>query len=153
VTETGGGPAEAALTAERCRAQLLTGPPADSVTGVVRHLLAVQGQDPRGFRLSVRVRSAGLVIAEAMARKLPVIASHIGGPAEILTHEANGLLVTPGDEQALAMAIRRLLDDRALRARLGASARQTVEERFTIESDARHVEQHLLRAIQAQKKL
>ena len=95
----------------------------------------------------------GLVIAEAMARKLPVIASHIGGPAEILTHEANGLLVTPGDEQALAMAIRRLLDDRALRARLGASARQTVEERFTIESDARHVEQHLLRAIQAQKKL
>ncbi len=93
----------------------------------------------------------GLVIAEGMARKLPVIASNLGGPAEILTHEANGLLVTPGDEQELAMAIGRLLDDRALRERLGAAARQTVEERFTIESDARHVEQHLLRAIREQK--
>jgi hypothetical protein len=51
------------LIAERCRSQLLTGPPATSVTGVVRHLLAVQGQDPRGFRLSVRVRSAGLTAA------------------------------------------------------------------------------------------
>jgi winged helix DNA-binding protein len=60
VTGDGAGPA---LTAERCRAQLLTGPPASSVTGVVRHLLAVQGQDPRGFRLSVRVRSAGLTAA------------------------------------------------------------------------------------------
>jgi hypothetical protein len=51
------------LTAERCRAQLLTGPPATTVTSVVRHLLAVQGQDPRGFRLSVRVRSTGLTAA------------------------------------------------------------------------------------------
>jgi hypothetical protein len=52
-----------ALTAERCRSQLLTGPPATAVTDVVRHLLAVQGQDPRGFRLSVRARSAGLTAA------------------------------------------------------------------------------------------
>ena len=51
------------LTAERCRAQLLTGPPATTVTSVVRHLLAVQGQDPRGFRLSVRARSTGLTAA------------------------------------------------------------------------------------------
>jgi Winged helix DNA-binding domain len=51
------------LTAERCRAQLLTGPPATAVTSVVRHLLAVQGQDPRGFRLSVRARSTGLTAA------------------------------------------------------------------------------------------
>jgi hypothetical protein len=60
VTTDGAGPR---LTAERCRAQLLTGPPATAVTDVVRHLLAVQGQDPRGFRLSVRARSAGLTAA------------------------------------------------------------------------------------------
>ncbi len=95
----------------------------------------------------------GLVIAEGMARKLPVIASNLGGPAEILTSGVNGLLVTPGDEQDLAEAIGKLLDDRALRERLGTAARQTVEERFTIESDARHAEQHLLRAVQEQKKL
>ena len=89
----------------------------------------------------------GLVIAEGMARRLPVIASNLGGPAEILTHEANGLLVTPGDERELASAIGRLLDDRTLRERLGNAARQTVEERFTIESDARHVEEHLKKAV------
>jgi glycosyltransferase involved in cell wall biosynthesis len=94
----------------------------------------------------------GLVIAEGMARKLPVIASNSGGPAEILTHEGNGLLVTPGDEQQLAMAIGRLLDDQQLRERLGMAAHQTVEERFTIESDAKNAEQHLLRAIREQKK-
>ena len=94
----------------------------------------------------------GLVIAEGMARKLPVIASNIGGPAEILTHEVNGLLVPPGDEQELSLAIGRLSDDQALRERLGNAARQTVEERFTIESDARHAEQHLLRTIQEHKK-
>jgi glycogen synthase len=93
----------------------------------------------------------GLVIAEGMARKLPVIASNLGGPAEILTHEVNGLLVTPGNEQELAMAIGRLMDDQALRDRLGTAARQTVEERFTIESDARLAEQRLLRAVQEQK--
>jgi hypothetical protein len=64
VTDSGAGlTGPAGLTAERCRAQLLTGPPATAVTSVVRHLLAVQGQDPRGFRLSVRARSTGLTAA------------------------------------------------------------------------------------------
>jgi uncharacterized protein YcaQ len=48
------------VVAQRCAAQLLSGPPAGSATEVVSHLLAVQGQDPRGARLAVRARSAGL---------------------------------------------------------------------------------------------
>ena len=48
------------LAAERLRAQLLSGPPAGSVTGVAGHLLAVQAQDPRGARLAVRARTSGL---------------------------------------------------------------------------------------------
>lgn len=52
------------LAAERCRAQLLSGPPATSVAGVVQHLLAVQAQDPRGARLAIRARSAGLSAAD-----------------------------------------------------------------------------------------
>jgi hypothetical protein len=52
------------LALERCAGQLLSGPPARSVTGVVRHLLAVQGQDPRGVRLAVRSRTAGLTAAD-----------------------------------------------------------------------------------------
>lgn len=49
-----------ALTAERLAAQLLSGPPAGDVDEVVRRLLAVQGQDPRGARLAVRSRTTGL---------------------------------------------------------------------------------------------
>jgi hypothetical protein len=45
---------------ERFGAQLLTGPPAHSAAEVTERLLAVQGQDPRGFRLAVRSRSTGL---------------------------------------------------------------------------------------------
>ena len=52
------------VLAARCTAQLLSGPPADSVEGAVRHLLAVQGQDPRGFRLAVRARTSGTTAAD-----------------------------------------------------------------------------------------
>jgi winged helix DNA-binding protein len=50
--------------AERLTAQLLAGVPAREPLEVVRHLLAVQGQDPRGARLAIRVRSEGLVAAD-----------------------------------------------------------------------------------------
>ncbi len=52
------------LVAERCGAQLLSGPPAATPAEVVRRLLAVQGQDPRGVRLAIRARTAGLTAAD-----------------------------------------------------------------------------------------
>jgi hypothetical protein len=52
------------IVAERCRAQLLSGRPARSAVEVTERLLAVQGQDPRGFRLAVRARSSGLEAAD-----------------------------------------------------------------------------------------
>jgi glycosyltransferase involved in cell wall biosynthesis len=89
----------------------------------------------------------GLVVAEAMARELPVIGSKVGGPAEILTHDVDGLLTEPGDERALAAALRDLVENPDKRKRLGEAAKVTVQARFTIEENARHVEQHLLKAI------
>ena len=89
----------------------------------------------------------GLVVAEAMARGLPVIASNIGGPVEIITHNVDGLLVEPGDVQELAAAITRLFEDPATRQRLGQVAHRTVQERFRIEVNAQRVAQHLLRTI------
>ncbi|HEX9032480.1 MAG TPA: winged helix DNA-binding domain-containing protein [Streptosporangiaceae bacterium] len=53
-----------AILAQRFAAQLLTGAAATSAVGVVTRLLAVQGQDPRGARLAVRVRSDGLTAAD-----------------------------------------------------------------------------------------
>jgi hypothetical protein len=50
--------------AERLAAQLLSGPPARDPVAVAERLLAVQGQDPRGARLAIRARSAGLTAAD-----------------------------------------------------------------------------------------
>jgi hypothetical protein len=61
VTDVEARPVE--LVAERCRAQLLSGPPAATAADAVRRLLAVQGQDPRGVRLAIRARTAGLSAA------------------------------------------------------------------------------------------
>ena len=58
---------ELAVTAERCAAQLLCGDPAGSAEEVTRRLLAVQAQDPRGARLTIRARSAGLSAADVDA--------------------------------------------------------------------------------------
>jgi hypothetical protein len=52
------------LIAERLSSQLLSGPPAPSPEAVVRRLLAVQAQDPRGARLAVRARSRGLAASD-----------------------------------------------------------------------------------------
>lgn len=56
--------AEARVTAERAVAQLLSGPPAARAEEVAGRLLAIQGQDPRGARLAIRVRSQGLSAAD-----------------------------------------------------------------------------------------
>jgi hypothetical protein len=58
---------EQAVTAERCAAQLLCGDPAGSAAEVTGRLLAVQAQDPRGARLTIRARSAGLSAADVDA--------------------------------------------------------------------------------------
>jgi Winged helix DNA-binding domain len=52
------------LIAQRCAAQLLAGQPAGSAVDVVERLLAVQAQDPRGARLAIRPRSAGLLASD-----------------------------------------------------------------------------------------
>ena len=60
-------PGERAVTAQRCAAQLLCGDPAASAAEVTGRLLAVQAQDPRGARLTIRSRSAGLSAADVDA--------------------------------------------------------------------------------------
>src|SRR4051812_26679692 len=52
------------LLAERLTAQLLAGPPARDPVAVAERLLAIQGQDPRGARLAIRARSAGVTAAD-----------------------------------------------------------------------------------------
>jgi glycosyltransferase involved in cell wall biosynthesis len=75
-------------------------------------------------------------LLEAMALGTPVIASRVGGLAEVVRDEVTGLLFTPGDATALAGAIRRLIVDPALRARLGAEARRVQRAKYSLESMA-----------------
>jgi len=72
-------------------------------------------------------------LLEAMALSRPVVASDVGGIPEVIQHGINGLLVPPGDDDALARACLELLRNREYAARLGARARQTVEQAFSHE--------------------
>ncbi len=72
-------------------------------------------------------------IREAMAMERLVVASDIGGNAELVIDGETGLLVPAGDTDALARAISSLLWDQQLRRRLGANARRKVQDSFTTE--------------------
>jgi glycosyltransferase involved in cell wall biosynthesis len=73
----------------------------------------------------------GLVFAEAMAMKRPVVALDNGGTPEVVEHGKSGLLSPPGDIDALAANLLRLLEDPALRIKFGEYGRSRVEEYFT----------------------
>ncbi|GAB4506122.1 MAG: hypothetical protein Kow00123_02600 [Anaerolineales bacterium] len=82
---------------------------------------------------SVEPEPFGRVIVEAMAARLPIVATAAGAVPEILEDERTGLLVPPGDADRLAQALERLMRDPDLRRRLSAAARQEVEARFTVQ--------------------
>jgi glycosyltransferase involved in cell wall biosynthesis len=76
----------------------------------------------------------GVVCAEAMAHGRPVVASAVGGLLDLVVDGETGILVPPGDVEALREAFRRLLADQKLRRRLGEAARRRARERFSWES-------------------
>jgi glycosyltransferase involved in cell wall biosynthesis len=75
-----------------------------------------------------RAETYGMVVTEALARGLPVLAADVGGVTEALGHGEDGtrpgLLVAPGDPAALGAALRAWLGDAALRGRLRLAARE-----------------------------
>lgn len=80
-----------------------------------------------------------LVLLEGMARRRAVVATPVGGTPELVLDEKTGLLVPPRDPGALADAIKRLLADPSLRARLGEAGHRRVAERFSADSMCRRV--------------
>ncbi|WP_426733197.1 glycosyltransferase family 4 protein [Myxococcus faecalis] len=88
---------------------------------------------------STRPEPFGLTIAEALACGRPSLVSRASGAAEVLTDGVDARLLTPGDAQALASAMRQLLSDAPRRARLGEAARKTAVEHFSRERYAREV--------------
>ena len=72
------------------------------------------------------------VILEYMASSKPVVATGVGGNPEIVVHGQTGLLVPPADSEALAGAIRSILEDKEGGLRFGIAGRRRVEERFSL---------------------
>ncbi|MCY4021540.1 MAG: glycosyltransferase [Chloroflexi bacterium] len=75
----------------------------------------------------------GLVLLEAMSRRVPVIANRVSAIPEVVAHGQTGLLVEPRDVDALAAAMARLLEDHALRQHMGLLGAARLEERFNVE--------------------
>ena len=88
------------------------------------------------FVLPSRAEGLPMALLEAMAAGVPVIASAVGGIPDVVQHGVNGLLIAPGDAVDLLRALRRVLRDPQLAARLGAAGRETVR--------ARHAPEHVL---------
>jgi glycosyltransferase involved in cell wall biosynthesis len=79
------------------------------------------------FVLSSRHEGLPIALLEAMAAGLPSVVTGVGGIPEVVRDGVDGFVVPPGDAAALAACIGRVIDDRELACRLGASARERVE--------------------------
>ena len=82
---------------------------------------------------SIEAEGFPLVALEAMARGVPAVASRDGGIEEIIGNGVGGLLVPPGDENALAAALGRVLGDAVLRSRLISVTHADLDQRFSPE--------------------
>lgn len=88
---------------------------------------------------SIKPEPFGLVLTEAMAGGIPVIAANRGGPCEILTDEIDGFLRDPRDAAALGATIARLLGEDRLRAEIGAAGRASALARFDPDQYVAHL--------------
>jgi glycosyltransferase involved in cell wall biosynthesis len=119
------------LAAGDARITFLPPVPAEDVVSRLAcyHLLAVPSQ---------WLETGPLVVLEAFAAGVPVIGSDLGGIAELVEHEVDGLLVEPASSAAWGQALRRLLADRELLARLRRGVRpprgmgQVAEDMLTV---------------------
>jgi len=93
-----------------------------------------EGPDVEGF---------GIVYLEANVMGKPVIGSRAGGVPEAVADGVSGLLVVPGSARAIADALRKLMDDRDLAARLGAQGRERVIREFADDRQLASLAAHL----------
>ena len=74
-----------------------------------------------------------LVLLEAMASGVPVVATDTSGGSDIVAHRANGLLVRRGDPRSLALAVKELHEDRVLAQTLARSGREETAQKYSLE--------------------
>lgn len=100
-----------------------------------------------------RTEGLPLTVLEAMAAGRPIVATRVGGVGELITHGESGLLVEPGEPQAVAhavaQALRTLMDDPERATAMGQRAQATARERFSAEVCADQYAEEYARLIEA----
>ncbi len=92
------------------------------------------------FVLPSRFEGLSYALLEASAASLPIIASRVGGIPEVITDEETGLLIAPGDTEALGAAILRVTRDVDLRNHLGSAASARVREYYSLAAMVAEIE-------------
>ena len=93
------------------------------------------------FLLSSLNEGFGLVLVEAMAMRLPIVATRVGGVPEVVAHEKTGILVAPKDPKAMADAVQRLYHNRQRAKELGLAGFERAEHVFDIPKIVKQYEQ------------
>lgn len=93
------------------------------------------------FVLPSRSEGFGRVNLEAMAMGKPVISTNVGGIPEVVVDGVTGILVPPGDPNALSRALMKLLDDPNQRESMGREGRKRVKERFHLQGSVQRIQE------------
>jgi mannosylfructose-phosphate synthase len=105
---------------------------------VVEKLMVPYYQNAQFFVMPSIFEPFGMTVQEAMASGITVIASKFGGINTVLTHEKDGLLIDPKNEEEFAGSMLRLLEDLEFRDRLSAEAARLIRENYSWEAIADH---------------
>jgi glycosyltransferase involved in cell wall biosynthesis len=103
------------------------------------------------FVLASFAEGIPVVLMEAMAMEIPCISTFVAGIPELIRNETDGILVPPSDDLALASAINRLIEDSALRHRLGVAARRRVMEKYDLDRSVTHLAEIFVNRIGRQR--
>ena len=114
---------ETAIRGEALRDRVEVLPPTTDIPALMR--------TAHVFVMSSRWEGLPLAVIEAMMSGLPVVATRVGGVPEVVTEHETGFLVPPGDPEALAAALRRLLNEPFLAYRMGQAGRRRALACFT----------------------
>jgi glycosyltransferase involved in cell wall biosynthesis len=142
--------------ADLCELHIVTSRPVEPTPGVYVHT----GLGPNDARLIALYRDADIfalptdadclavVLAEAMAAGLPIVTTTVGGQPEAVRNGRSGLVIPPGDAQALGEALRRLILDAPLRRVMGQEGRAIAEASFDAATNARRLTDVILTGIE-----
>ena len=103
------------------------------------------------FVLPSLYEGMGIALVEAMAMERPCVATRATAVPEVVDDEVSGLLVAPANSSELADAIARLLNDPALRLRMGAEGRRIATSRFDVTGNIGYLESVYLEVAHSRK--